>query len=443
MRGARRLALAIAGFALLTLPLVPLAACNALTGASSLGVCSDDDCIALTTPRDEAGVPIGDGSVSRPIDGGPVLPPTCTGAETTCAGKIAAQCEGGTWKQTTCTELCIAGKCEPHPSCRNAAGPSCGTAVTPESCCATANVPGGTFKRRNITTYPATVSPFDLEKFEVTVGRFRAFVDAGGASQGAPPAAGAGAHPRVPNSGWASAWNELLPGDIAAVRASLIRTNSTWTTTPSANEHKPINNVSWFLAFAFCAWDGAHLPTFAEANFAGSGGADQRYYPWSNGPSDTVISAARASYECNFSPPSRVCPSSSCSDGSSSPCNTATCIAPASCNYPPCTGCAFGDIANVGALPLSAGKWGHFDLSGNVGELVIDDEQSGMPSGACNDCATLAPNVLKGAGNRRLDAQFIVVGGGWDSSAGSLRTSTYGTTRDDNVDANIGFRCAR
>lgn len=443
MRVARGPALALAACAFLTLPLVPLVACNALTGASSLGVCSGEECSALDLPsRDEAGVPTGDGSVTGP-DGGPVLPATCTGSERTCAGKIAAQCEGGTWKQTTCGELCIAGKCEPYPSCRNPAGPGCGTSALPESCCATAGVPGGTFNRRNLTASPATVSPFDLEKREVTVGRFRAFVDAGGASQVAPPSAGAGAHPRVPNSGWVSVWNAFLPADVAALRASLTRANSTWTNAPGVNEHKPINNVSWFLAFAFCAWDGAHLPTFAEANFAASGGAEQRQYPWSNGPPEIVISAARASYECNFSPPSRVCPASSCSDNSSSPCNTVTCIAPAVCNYPPCTGCAFGDIADVGTLPLGAGKWGHFDLAGNVGELVLDVVQDGMASGACNDCATLAPNVLKGGGAGRLDAQFIVVGGGWDSSVASLQNSTYGTTRDDNVVANVGFRCAR
>lgn len=437
MRGARGLALAIAGSA--AVALLPLVACNVLTGASDLGVCSAD-CDELGSPsRDEAGVPANDGSAG---DGAPVLPPTCSGTEATCAGKIAAQCEGGAWKQTTCAELCVAGKCEPYPSCRNAAGGGCGTAPG-ASCCATANVPGGSFKRRNLVDYPATVSPFDLERFEVTVGRFRAFVEAGGATEATPPAAGAGAHPRVPNSGWVSAWNVFLPADIAALRASLVRTNPTWTHAPGANEHKPINNVSWFLAFAFCAWDGAHLPTFAEANFAASGGSEQRYYPWSNGPADTVISAARASYECNFDPPSRVCPPSSCSDGSSSPCNPVTCLAPAACTYPACTGCAFADIASVGALPLSAGKWGHFDLSGNVGELVLDDDQNGMPSGPCSDCATLAPNIVKGAGNKRLDAEFVVVGGGWDSSPGSLRTSTYGSTRDDNVDANIGFRCAR
>ena len=39
--------------------------------------------------------------------------------------------------------------------------------------------------------WPATVSMFRLDKYEVTVGRFRAFVDAGMGTQSKPPVAGA------------------------------------------------------------------------------------------------------------------------------------------------------------------------------------------------------------------------------------------------------------
>ena len=425
---------AVAGLAL---------ACNALTGASSLGVCTDDCSELLSPDRIEGGS--GEGSTAPPDggDAGPILPATCTGNETACAGKVAAQCKDGKWLKTTCSVICTAGKCEPYPSCRNAAGTGCGAA---ESCCATAAVPGGTFKRQNSTSFAATISAFELDKFEVTVGRFRAFVDAGGVTKATGPAAGKGANPKIPNSGWVSIWDAFLPGDVASLRAGLTRFNSTWTDAPGANEHKPINNVSWFLAFAFCAWDGGRLPTYAEANYAAAGGSEQRYYPWSSGPMDIVISAARASYECNFSPPSRVCPASSCSDNSSSPCNAATCLPPAACNSPPCTGCALADIANVGSLPLSAGKWGHLDLSGNVGEMVLDDDDRGMPPGPCNDCAALPPTVLRGGGggaNPKLNASFIVVGGSWESTTTSLRTTFYERTQDADVGDHIGFRCAR
>src|SRR5262245_9701876 len=46
-------------------------------------------------------------------------------------------------------------------------------------CCESVVVPGGTFNRTNDPAFPATVSSFRLDVYEVSVGRFRAFVDAG------------------------------------------------------------------------------------------------------------------------------------------------------------------------------------------------------------------------------------------------------------------------
>jgi hypothetical protein len=45
-------------------------------------------------------------------------------------------------------------------------------------CCASSVVPGGTFNRGNDASYPATVSTFRLDTYEITVGRFRTFVAA-------------------------------------------------------------------------------------------------------------------------------------------------------------------------------------------------------------------------------------------------------------------------
>ena len=71
----------------------------------------------------------------------------------------------------------------PGPSCAGLA-PTCGPAGN-ESCCTSLLVPGGTFYRTyggvtfNDKSFPATVSDFALDKCEITVGRFRAFVNAG------------------------------------------------------------------------------------------------------------------------------------------------------------------------------------------------------------------------------------------------------------------------
>jgi len=63
------------------------------------------------------------------------------------------------------------------------------------------------------------------------------------------------------------------------------------------NPDVPMNCVDWYVAFAFCAWDGSRLPTEAEWNFAASGGTAQRIYPWSTAPGP-VIDSTFAWYNC-------------------------------------------------------------------------------------------------------------------------------------------------
>jgi sulfatase modifying factor 1 len=418
-------------------------ACNALSGASDLAICNGSDCLALGATG-EAGMVNVNGAGDSGAD---ALPASCTGNETACSGLVSAGCVSGNLVKTTCPKTCEAstGKCADYPSCRNAAGTNCGVLGTGVSCCESSPVPGGTFNRRNSMTSPATVSPFSLDDYEVTVGRMRAFVDAGGVTRLAPPAAGAGAHPKIPGSGWNPVWNAFLPDDIVALRASFVRTTPTWTDKPGANEHLPMNTVSWFIALSFCAWDGGRLPTYAEMSFAAAGGSEQRSYPWSVPASDQSIASFRAAYDCNFQAPARSCPASYCSDAAilSSPCNPAVCIAPAACMYPACTGCALADIAPVGSRNTGVGKWGQLDLSGNVAEFVYDtDGTLPMP---CVDCVHAPPAALASPPSKppRLNAFFIVTGGGWDVAPTSLFTSSYTTLRDDLVESNVGFRCAR
>jgi len=57
-----------------------------------------------------------------------------------------------------------------------------------EDCCTSVLVTGGTFNRDNNTNYPATVSDFHLDRFEVTVGRFQRFVAGGEGLASAAPA---------------------------------------------------------------------------------------------------------------------------------------------------------------------------------------------------------------------------------------------------------------
>jgi hypothetical protein len=47
-----------------------------------------------------------------------------------------------------------------------------------EDCCASTVVRGGSYNRGNDDQSPATITTFRLDTYEITVGRFRRFVDA-------------------------------------------------------------------------------------------------------------------------------------------------------------------------------------------------------------------------------------------------------------------------
>ena len=138
-------------------------------------------------------------------------------------------------------------KCPQLPS-------NCGAAAS-ESCCLSLPVPGGTFNRGAFNNFPATVSSFSMDKFEVTVGRFRRFIDSGMGVASRAPREGAGAHPKIPGSGWRSGWNNLLAADTAALKAGLTCSHPwggvTWTDVPGPHENRPITCVDWYSAFAF------------------------------------------------------------------------------------------------------------------------------------------------------------------------------------------------
>lgn len=423
-----------------------LIACNVLSGAGDLEICSGATCGSGSSSTSSS-------SGSPPDDAGTegAVAPLCEEAEKTCNGRMLATCTGATWKETSCPETCVDGACAPWPSCRNAAGAACGKAGT--SCCETKAVPGGTFLRRNDDEYPATVSAFDLDVYEVTVARFRAFVDAGGGVQAQPPAVGAGAHPKIPDSGWNEGWNALLPPSSADLREFLA--GGTWTDTAGTNEKKPITNVSWFDAFAFCIWDGGRLPTYAEWNFAAAGGDEQRYYPWSSPAQSSEITAAHAVYECTFSEPAYTCPPAYCSVGDTTPCDPTACsTAGGTCVTPSCYGCDLAkDLGPTGAASAGAGRWGHLDLAGNVGEMLLESytEKSGPGGGnplllPCVDCAGVMPADPRGSGIGPLgkkDSEFFLAGGAWNDSAPGVRSAAFSRRRWDYRSTGVGFRCAR
>ena len=271
-------------------------------------------------------------------------------------------------------------------------------------------MPGGTFYRSYDVgidnafpdmTNPATVSDFRLDAYEVTVGRFRQFVNAGLGIQQNPPPTDAGARSLAgiaDQAGWDPSWDTNLAADTTTLTTALNCGSPSWTDMPGPNENLPIDCLTWFEAFAFCAWDGGFLPTEAQWNYAAAGGGEQRAYPWSNPPTDVTIGCFYADYDFG----------SYCVD-------------------PP-----IGAVARVGSeSPAGDGKWGQSDLAGNVYEWMLDWNAS--YSNPCNDCADLTV-----ATNR------TVRGGGFVDGAMVLR----GANRDGIVAptdryADVGARCAR
>lgn len=351
---------------------------------------------------------------------------TCTsglapGSSCAAVGRLTATTAGNIDFQVTATASNVMGAMASLPMTVTPACPSnCGPAGT-SNCCASSVVPGNatgatlagaTFYRSydvgsdnaypNMTA-PATVSDFRLDTYEVTVGRFRAFVNAGNGTQSSPPSAGAGAHAKIPGSGWDSAWNGSLAADTAALKAGVKcnATYQTWTDTAVANEALPMNCISWYEAMAFCIWDGGYLATEAEWNYAASGGSEQRAYPWSIPASLTTIDCSYANYFIN------------------SPAGT----------Y--CANGTTGATNRVGSeFPKGDGKWGQSDLAGNVFEWTLDWYASYTTP--CNDCAHLA------TASDRLNR-----GGSFGNVATILRSGYRNSDTPPFRDFSLGVRCAR
>jgi formylglycine-generating enzyme required for sulfatase activity len=255
--------------------------------------------------------------------------------------------------------------------------------------------------------FAATVSDFRLDTYEVTVGRFRAFVNAGMGTQANPPAERAGAHTQVPDSGWESSFNSSLNPSTSTLIAALgaLGCGGTWTDTPGSNENLPMTCTTWYEAFAFCIWDGGYLPTEAEWNYTASGGNDQRAYPWSSPPSSTSISCSNANYDPNY-PTGPFCVDS--------------------------VG-ANGNAELVGSeSPTGDGKWGQTDLGGNTVEWNLDWFASPYLTATCDDCANLT-----------VATDRVVRGGSFATGAPTLRAANRDHAGPGFRALNAGVRCAR
>ncbi len=363
---------------------------------------------------------------------------SCPGGQTKCngicvseptdpgnCGACATRCGGD-------APFCYQGACTTSPSSCQPGGlglSNCG--ANSESCCTSLEVTGGSYYRtydaRSLQGVPdvaadggatdwadpATVSSFRLDKYLVTVGRFRQFVNAvlprdGGTGWLPPP--GSGKHNHLNGGdGLAATGGGFEPGWLASDDANIAPTDSnltanggyaTWTSSPGVDENLPVTDATWYEAYAFCIWDGGFLPSDAESEYAAAGGAQQREYPWG------ATAPGTANDYAIFG------------DGNGL------------CYFTSGGACA---VAPVGYAAQGAGLFGQLDLAGDLWEWNLDWLADYMDP--CTDCAdvTVVPvsagRVVRG-GNFAIDASNLL----------SPYRDEYGPVARSNY---IGFRCAR
>jgi formylglycine-generating enzyme len=352
----------------------------------------------------------------------------CTPGSTQCSGASgvaicgAAGQWGAVWPCTsgTCSNGACVGATTTGASCQTGGAAPIDCGATHESCCTSLEVPGGIYYRTYANTGsgptgesdPAVVSGFRLDKYLVTVGRFRQFVNAtlppdGGA--GWLPLLGSGKHAHLNGGsglnatagGYEPGWvggddSNIAPADINLACSPSF---SSWTSAPGTQETLPINCVNWYEAYAFCIWDGGFLPSEAEWEYATAGGSQQREFPW--GSTDPGTNNEYAIYGYG-----------------------------AGCYYPSsgtCTGLV--NVAPVGTPTLGAGLWAQLDLAGEVDEWILDSYAAYVDP--CTDCADTAP------------AAYRVIRGSGFSTALLVTGYRATPTAPMNRSPGVGFRCAR
>jgi formylglycine-generating enzyme required for sulfatase activity len=325
-------------------------------------------------------------------------------------------------------EACSSGACRPAISPQEITATSagftgpgldnCGT-TSDDNCARSLLVPGGTFARGTNTAYPATISGFRLDKYEITVGRFRKFVDAW--VGGWRPAPGAGRHTHVNggnglasyfnayDTGWNASWTAYVgaassasaypttPGAVSKSDWDLqLRCSplfETWTITPGPTDNRPQSCLNWYDVHAFCIWDGGFIPSEAEWEYAAAGGSEERTYPWGATPPTTGLAVYRI-------------------------------------------GSTTSPASPVGSLPAGNGRWGHTDLAGGIEEWGLDWYANTWMS-PCTDCAVWETPIST------LSATRVTRGGSFGLPESALPAATRAARRPAERPYVTGGRCAR
>jgi len=187
---------------------------------------------------------------------------------------------------------------------------------------------------------------------------------------------------------------EVTIGQYAEfLRSGEARAPLDWNTmNQSANQKRPVANVDWADAVAYCKWAGKRLPTEAEWEKAARG-TDGRLYPWGNDP-----------------------PS------------------PMHANYGKIGSHDYGTLAPVGTMEDGKSPYGVYDMAGNVWEWVSDWYD--------NDYYKKSPS--QNPTGPSMGGFKVLRGGSWTSSPRNLRSADrYWDPPSFRSLYFPGFRCAK
>ena len=220
-------------------------------------------------------------------------------------------------------------------------------------------VPAGEFMMGSSTgdadeqpAHKVHVDAFSMDRYEVTVGQYATFLQATGVNSPLD-------------------WNTM---------------------NQPAHQKRPVANVDWADAAAYCKWAGKRLPTEAEWEKAARG-TDGRLYPWGNDPPT-----------------------------------------PLHANYGKTGSHDYGALALVGTLEAGKSPYGVYDMAGNVWEWVSDWYDNDYYKNSPQQNPTGPP----------MGGFKVIRGGAWNSNMRNLRSADrYWDPPSFRSLYFPGFRCAK